>query len=176
MAADRLHIPDLIHIAGDDPVRLIGAVGREQLADARDRLTRRPHIRQHERDDVLLAETAGHLFAIVRVTGFAMRRHELDERIGGEHARIHGDRLGCAHRHIVFVDARFGEHAAIWAHVRHNAVQARVAGQIDLHVADHTAVVPRLVFGPHRHEFLRIIGAAARVIVACDDRGAVVTR
>ena len=175
VAADRLDVPDFVDVADDDAIRLVRADFLKQAAEALHAFARGADIRQHDRDDVLFAEPARRLLHIPRLTRLADGRLERHEWIGRKHARIDGDRLGGAHRHIVFIDAGLCEHAAVRHHVRHDAVAAGVGGQVELHVADHTAVVARLVGRRHGHEMLGVIGAAARIVVAGDDGGSVIT-
>ncbi len=170
VAADGLDIPDFVHIGDDDAVRFVCSVRFEQLREALDAFARGVDVWQDEGDDVFLADAAGDFRRAVGLIG----RLQHDHRIGGEHTFVDRDGFGGAHRHIAFADARFGEDAAVRQHVRHDAVPAWVVGQVDFDMAEHAAVVARLVLGRDRHELLRIIAAGTGVIVAGDDGGAVV--
>ena len=164
VAADGFHVPDLVHIGDDDAVCLIGAVLFQQCAEPGDAFARGGHIRQHEGDDVLLADAAGRAVFL-----------QLDHGVGGKHALVDRDGFGGAHGHVMLVDAGFGEHAAIGQHVRHNAVAARIVRQIYVDMAQHAAVMARLIVGRDRDEAFRIVTPRAGIVVAGDDGGAVVT-
>lgn len=107
VAAYCLEPPDLVRIAECDAVHLVRAILLEQRAQACDALARGLDIRQHDGEEVLLANAAGDLRLVVRVARLALRWHILDERVGTEHALVRRERLGGAHRHVRFVHAGF---------------------------------------------------------------------
>ena len=100
-------------------------------------LARGRHIRQHQRDDILLADAARPLRHVIVIARLPLRRTQLDQRIGRKHTLVDGDRFGGAHRHIVLVDAGLGQHTAVRQHIRRDRVPARIVRQIDLDMAEH---------------------------------------
>ena len=175
MAADGLDVPDLVHIRNNHAVRFVGAVGFEQFAQPRDALARGGDVRQHKGDDVFLTDTAGLLGLIIVAVRFADSRPQLDHRVRTEHALVDSDGFGGAHRHVVFVGTGFGQNATIIQHVRCDGVPARIVRQFDFDMAQHAAVVARLVVGGDSDEALGIVTARARIVIAGDDGGTVVT-
>ena len=174
MPADGLDVPDLVHVGDDHAVRLVRAVGFEQFAQADDALARGGDVWQHEGDDVFLADAARPFVAMVDVAGLAVGRLELDHRIRAEHALVDGDGFGRAHRHVVFVGAGFGQNATIVQNVGGDGVPARIVRQVDFDMAQHTAVVARLIGGGDCDEPFGIVTTGTGIVVAGDDGGAVV--
>ena len=174
VAADGLQPPDLVDVGERDAVHLIGAVLLQQRAQAQHTLTRGLDIRQDQRQEILLADAAGDLGHIAVLAFLALGRHELHERVGAQHALVGGQGLGGAHRHVGLVHAGLAPDALLEVRVRHGGVSHRIIRQVDLHVAQHAAVPPRLLLGFDDDESLRAELAVRRILVAGDDRGAVV--
>ena len=174
MAADRLHIPDLVGVADRDAVRLVRAVPFQQTAEPDHTLARGRHIRQHQRDDILLADAARPLRHVIGIARLPLRRTQLNQRIGRKHTLVDGNCFGGAHRHVMHVHAGLGQHTAVRQHIRRDRVPARIVRQIDLDMAEHRTVTARLVLGTDHNEPFRIVTARPRVVIARDNRRPVV--
>ena len=173
VSANRLHIPHVVHIRNGDAVRLIRAEPFQQLAQPTHAFTRGMHVRQHQRDEILLADTTGDFRPVIIIAGIAMGRLQFDHRISTEHPLVHRDRLGRAHRDIALADPAFRENSAAGQRVRDNAVAAWVARQVDAHVAQFAAVMPRLVARIDGDEAFRVVAARTGIVVAGDHGRAV---
>ena len=171
VAADGFDVPDFVHVGNDDAVRFVRSVRFKQFGEALHAFAGGADIRQYEGDDVFLADAAGHFRLAVGLVGWL----QYDQRVGGEHALVDGDGFGGAHGHVAFVDASFRKDSTIWKHVRYDAVPAWIVGKVDFNVAQHTAVVPRLLLRCDDYEFLGIVTSRTRVVISGDDGRTVVT-
>ena len=169
--ADGFDVPDFVHIRNDDAVRFVGSVHFEQFSEALHAFARGVDVRQHEGDDVFFADAAWGFRLTIGFVG----RLQCDQRVGAEHALVDGDGFGGAHGHVAFVDASFRKDSTIWKHVRYDAVPAWIVGKVDFNVAQHTAVVPRLLLRCDDYEFLGIVTSRTRVVISGDDGRTVVT-
>ncbi len=170
MAADGFQPPDLVHVGERDAVHLVGAVFLKQRAQTLHALTSGFDVRQHEGEEILLADAAGR-FRLV-----ALGRHEFDERVGAEHALVRGEGFGGAHGHIGLVHAGFAPDAFLEVGVRHGGVLQRLLRQVDFDVGDHACILARLFLRLDDDEALGIELAVRAVFVAGDDGRPVVAR
>ena len=170
VSTDGFDVPDFVHIRNDDAVRFARPVCFEQFSEALHTFARGVDVRQHEGDDVLFANAARDFRLSCDFVGWL----QYDQRVGTEHAFVDGDGFGGAHGHVAFAHARFRKDSAIRQHVRHDAVAAWVIRKVDFDVAEHAAVVPRLLLWRDSDEFLGIVTAGTGIVVACDDGRAVV--
>lgn len=99
MAAHSFQPPDFVGVGEGDAIHLVGAEFLKQRAEALDALACGLDIRQHDGQEVLFADAAGHLGLI------ALGRRVFHERVGAEHALVGGQGFGGAHRHVRLVDA-----------------------------------------------------------------------
>ena len=171
VSTDGFDVPDFVHIRNDDAVRFVRSVHFEQFSEALHTFARGVDVRQHEGDDVLFANAARDFRLSCDFVGWL----QYDQRVGTEHALVDGDGFGGAHGHVAFAHTRFRKDSTIWKHVRHDAVAARVVGKIDFNVAQHAAIVARLLLRRDSDEFLRIVTAGTGIVVAGDDGRTVVT-
>ena len=170
MAADGLQPPDLMDILKRDAVHLIGAVSLQQPAQPLDALTRRADIGQHEVDDVLLTDAAGHL-RLIPLRGLVHH-----ERVRAQNPRVGGDGLGGRHADIGRVHARCRPDALARHGVGHGSHPHGLtcAGQRDLHMGDHRLIDRREFFRFYDHELFCGEMARPRIVVPGDHRGAIV--
>ena len=168
VAADGLEPPDLVHILKRDAVHLIGTVLFQQTAQPPHALPGRVDVGQHEIDDVLLTDAAGH-FGLL-----ALGRLVHHQRVGSQHAGVRGDGLGGRHADICRIDARSRPDALALHGVGHGRHPHRVPGQRDLDVRQHRAVDCRVLFRMDDHKFLGREMPRTRVVVAGDHGGAVI--
>ena len=171
VSTDGFDVPDFVHIRNDDAVRFVRPVCFEQFSEALHTFARGVDVRQHEGDDVFFADAAWGFRLTIGFVGWL----QYDQRVGAEHALVDGDGFGGAHGHVAFVDASFRKDSTIWQHVRHDAVSAWIVGKIDFDVAEHAAIVARLLLRRDSDEFLRIVTAGTRVVISGDDGRTVVT-
>ena len=171
VSTDGFDVPDFVHIGNDDAVRFVRPVCFEQFGQTFHAFARGVDVRQHEGDDVFFADAAWGFRLTIGFVG----RLQCDQRVGGEHALVDGDGFGGAHGHVAFVDASFRKDSTIWKHVRYDAVPAWIVGKVDFNVAQHTAVVPRLLLRCDDYEFLGIVTSRTRVVISGDDGRTVVT-
>ena len=168
VAADGLQPPDLVHILKRDAVHLIGAVRPEQLAQSHHALAGRADIGQHEADDVLLANAAGHF----RPFPFGGLVHH--QRVCAQNARVGRDGLGGRHAHMGRIDARGRPDALAFHGVGHGRHPQRMAGQRHLHMGDHRPIDGRVLLRLHDHELFGREMPRTRIVVAGDHGGAIV--
>ena len=171
VSTDGFDVPDFVHIRNDDAVRFVRPVCFEQFSEALHTFARGVDVRQHEGDDVLFANAARDFRLSCDFVGWL----QCDQRVGAEYALVDGDGFGGAHGHVAFVDASFRKDSTIWKHVRYDAVPAWIVGKVDFNVAQHTAVVPRLLLRCDDYEFLGIVTSRTRVVISGDDGRTVVT-
>ena len=176
MPADRLHIPHVIHVGNGDAVRLVRAEPFQQFTQPAHAFTRGMHIRQHERNEILLADTARNFRPIIVIAWLALRRLQFDHRISAEHPLVHRNRLSRTHRDIALADAAFREDATAGQRVGDDAVAARIVRQFDAHMAQLAVVMPRLIRRVHSDEAFRIVTTGTGIVVAGDHGGAVNSR
>ena len=151
MATDGFHPPNLVGVRERDTVHLIGAVFLKKVAKPLHALTRGGDVRQHDGQEVLLADAAGHGRIVIRVTF------------------VGGQRFGGAHGHVRLVDAGLAPDAFLQVGVRHCGVLQRIVGQVNGQVADDAAVFARLFIGLDDDEPLRVEFAVGGILVAGDD-------
>ena len=171
VSTDGFDVPDFVHIRNDDAVRFVRPVCFEQFSEALHTFARGVDVRQHEGDDVLFADAAWGFRLTIGFVG----RLQCDQRVGAEYALVDGDGFGGAHGHVAFVDASFRKDSTIWQHVRHDAVSAWIVGKVDFDVAEHAAIVARLLLRRDSDEFLRIVTSRTGVVISGDDGRTVVT-
>ena len=171
VSTDGFDVPDFVHIRNDDAVRFVRPVCFEQFSEALHTFARGVDVRQHEGDDVFFADAAWGFRLTIGFVGWL----QYDQRVGTEHAFVDGDGFGGAHGHVAFAHARFRKDSTIWKHVRYDAVPAWIVGKVDFNVAQHTAVVPRLLLRCDDYEFLGIVTSRTRVVISGDDGRTVVT-
>ena len=82
MAAHSFQPPDFVGVGEGDAIHLVGAEFLKQRAEALDALACGLDIRQHDGQEVLFADAAGHLGLI------ALGRRVFHERVGAEHALV----------------------------------------------------------------------------------------
>ena len=174
VAAHGLEPPDLARIAESDAVAFVRAVFLEQRAKALHAFACAVDVRQHDGDEVFLANAAGHRGFVIRAAFGTLCGRVRHERVGAEHTRVRGDRLRGRHGHVRLVDAGFAPHAGGGERVRRLGVLQRIRRQVDRQMAVHAGVGARLVLRPHDDEFLVVERTGFVVFVAGDDRGAVV--
>ena len=169
MATDGFHPPNLVGVRERDTVHLIGAVFLKKVAKPLHALTRGGDVRQHDGQEVLLADAAGHGRLVIRVTFPPACRPVFHKRVGAEHALVGGQRFGGAHGHVRLVDAGLAPDAFLQVGVRHCGVLQRIVGQVNGQVADDAAVFARLFIGLDDDEPLRVEFAVGGILVAGDD-------
>ena len=170
MAAHSFQPPDFVGVGEGDAIHLVGAEFLKQRAEALDALACGLDIRQHDGQEVLFADAAGHLGLI------ALGRRVFHERVGAEHALVGGQGFGGAHRHVRLVDAGLAPNTFLEVRVRHGGVLQRVVRQGDGQVGDHRLVFARLFLRLHDDEALRVELAVRGILVAGDDGRAVIAR
>ena len=176
MTAHRLDPPHLMRIGEANAVAFVRAIFLEQRAQALHALASGVNVRQHDCDEILLANAAGHCGHVIRVAGLADRRRVRHERVCAERARVRRDRLGGRHRHVRLVDTGLAPHAVARERIRGLGILQRIVGQLDRQVTVHACVGARLVFRPHDDELLVVERAGLVVFIARDDRRPVITR
>ena len=125
MAAHSFQPPDFVGVGEGDAIHLVGAEFLKQRAEALDALACGLDIRQHDGQEVLFADAAGHLGLI------ALGRRVFHERVGAEHALVGGQGFGGTHRHVRLVDAGLAPNTFLEVRVRHGGVLQRVVRQGD---------------------------------------------
>ena len=168
VAADGLQPPDLVDILERDAVHLIGAVGLQQAAQPLHALPGRVDIGQHQIDDILLADAAGHL------RGIAHGRLVHHQRVSPQHAGVGGDGLGSGHAHIGGIDTGRGPDALALHSVWHGRHPHGIARQGDLHMGQHGFVNSRVLLRLHDHKFFGREMPRTGIVVAGDHGGAVI--
>ena len=169
MATDGFHPPNLVGVRERDTVHLIGAVFLKKVAKPLHALTRGGDVRQHDGQEVLLADAAGHGRLVIRVTFPSACRPVFHKRVGAEHTLVGGQRFGGAHGHVRLVDAGLAPDAFLQVGVRHCGVLQWIVGQVNGQVADDAAVFARLFIGLDDDEPLRVEFAVGGILVAGDD-------
>ena len=143
MPADRFHPPDLVLVVECDTVRFIRAVLFQKRRKPQYAFARCADIRQHEHDDILLADAARHILFLFRLC--LLIPHQ---RVRREHARVTGDRLRRGHADVRFVYAGRRPHAVLRIDARTRGIAHRVCGKLDREMSDHgrigSLLLPRL--------------------------------
>ena len=109
----------------------------QQAAQPLHALPGRVDIRQHQIDDILLADAAGHL------RGIAHGRLVHHQRVSPQHAGVGGDGLGSGHAHIGGIDTGRSPDALALHSVWHGRHPHGIARQGDLHMGQHGFVNSR---------------------------------
>ena len=168
VTADGLQPPDLVHVLKSDAVHLVSTVLLQQTAQTQHALTGRVDIGQHQIDDILLADAAGHLGL------FALGGLVLHQRVCAQHTGVGGDGLGSGHAHVSGVDARSCPDALALHGVGHGGKPQRALRQRDLHMGEDAAVGLGQILRVDHGEFFSGEMAGAGVIVAGDHGRAIV--
>ena len=134
VAAHGLEPPDLVCVGERDSVHFIGPVAFEQIAEAKRTVTGALGEGKHERDHVLLADSAETLGLKARLALRAARGAVLHERVGGEHALVGGEGLGRAHADVARVEAGGLPETLAQVGVGHGGVAGPALGKCDLQV------------------------------------------
>ena len=165
MAAHGLQPPDLVLVVDGDAVRFVGAVGLQKLPQPQHPLPGRADIGQHQHQDVLLADAAGHVL-LAPLPGFLVDH----QRVRREDPGVGGDGLRGGHAHVGGVDARGRPDAVGAVHAGAGGVAEGLLGQGHLQVGDDAFVGPGLVLGLHDHQLLHVEVA----VVGPGDHGGIV--
>ena len=168
VTADGLQPPDLVYILKSDAVHLVSTVLLQQAAQTQHALTGRVDIGQHQIDDILLADAAGHLGL------FTLGGLILHQRVCAQHAGVGGDGLGGGHAHIGGIDAGSRPDALALYGVGHGGKPQCALRQGDFHMGEDAAVGLGQVFRVDHSEFFSGEMAGAGVIVAGDHGRAIV--
>ena len=168
MAADGLQPPDLVYVLECNAIHFISTVGLQQLAQPLHALAGGVDVGQHQIDDVLLADAAGHLGLL------PPGRLVHHQRVSAQHAGVGGDGLGGGHADIGGIDTGCGPDPLALHSVGHGGHPHGVTGQRDLHMGQHRAVDRRMLLGLDHHEFLCREMAGTGIVVAGDHGGAVI--
>ena len=175
VAADGLQPPDLVHVGKGNTVHLIGAELFKQRAETLHAFTGGLDVRQHEGEEILFADAAGH-FRFVAVLAFpALGRSKFDERIRAKHTLIGGEGFGGAHGHVRLIDASLAPNAFLQIGIGHGRVLQRLFRQVDFHMGEHAAICARLLLRLDYDETLRAEFAVCAVFIAGDDGRTVIT-
>ena len=164
VAADRFQPPDLVHVLERDAVHLIGAVRLQQTAQPLHALAGRVDVRQHQVDDILLPDAAGH-FRLSIPRGLVNH-----QRVRPQHAGIGGDGLGSRHADVGCVDTGRRPDALALHGIGHRRHPQRFPRQRDLHMGQHRAVHRRMLLRLHDHKFFCREMSGAGIVVPGDHR------
>ena len=164
VSAYRLEPPDFIPVVERDAVRFVCAVFLEQRAEAQDAFPGTLDIREHEDDEVLLAEPSRDRRPA------SGSRSVVHERICRDDTRVRRYRLGGRHADVrrVYPCRRPDAVCAVDAGAERGA--ERVAGEVDLEVRDHAFVFLRIFAGVFDRQFFDVDAA----VVGPGDHGGAV--
>ena len=176
VAADGLEPPDLVNVAQSNAVVLVGAVALEQLAQDAHAVAGGLGVRQHQGHHVLLAQATGLRRNIAVLALVALGGHVVHERIGAADALVGGKRLGCGHANVELVETGLGPNAMTRDNVGDARVTHGIVGQLNGQVAQDTRVDARLLVGMHHAHALGLKYSIGRVLIAGNQRRAVVAR
>ena len=168
MAANGLQPPDLVHILERNAVHLVSTVGLKQLAQPLHALAGGVDVGQHQIDDILLADAAGHLGLL------PLGRLVHHQRVSAQHAGVGGDGLGGGHADIGGIDTGCGPDPLALHGVGHGGHPHGVTGQRDLHMGQHGFVNSRVLLRLHDHKFFGREMPRTGIVVAGDHGGAVI--
>ena len=163
VTADGLQPPDLVYVLKSDAVHLVSTVLFQQTAQTQHALTGRVDIGQHQIDDILLADAAGHLGL------FTLGGLILHQRVCAQHAGVGGVGLGGGRVIKEGVDTGSRPDAL----ALHGKPQCALR-QRDLHRGDDAAVGLGQLLRVDHGKFFSGEMAGAGVIVAGDHGRAIV--
>ena len=176
VAADGLEPPDLVNVTKGDAVVLVGAVALEQVAQDAHTVAGGLGVRQHQGHHILLAQTAGLRRNIAVLALVALGGHVVHKRIGAADTLVGGECLGCRHANVELVEAGLGPNAMTRDNVGDTCVTHGIIGQLNGQVAQDTRVDTRLLIGMYYAHALGLKYPIGRVLIAGNQRRAVVTR
>ncbi len=147
MASDAFQPPDFVHILESDAVHFVGAVLLQQASQPQYPFPSGPDVGQYQGQKVLFSNASWH------------------QGIGPQDPGIGSDGLRFRHGHVGGVDPRFPPDPFHSLGIGHGRISEGIVRQSDLHLGNHTFILPGLILRPDHDEFLGSKLPGRRILV-----------